>query len=274
MGQAVTIQALIDSALASLRDRFDVAELWVLGEAASTKMAPPAGMDVVLAAMLDNLIHRCKIAGAPCVGSLHHELLQEEVAFLRLGLKDDLLGLIPDIHELYPQLAGSGRSTKLLAPQVESLSRLADELEPLVLHFDLQGGRGGCTLWADIELAGPVPEGPPLLGWSRRVVYDAADLPRRLMGDVTIAAKVRVLFIESTREQIEQIATALSTDDRKEVRRLYHGIKGSAANVGGMVLSAVAGAGERAADAGDLESARAILPRMTWEYERLVELCR
>ncbi len=241
------------------------------------RISPPPILPACLGFLMDNLILRARQADRACAASIDFGLVEDGPHCLRLILSDDLPGLAPDEFELYAHLAGMTRPPANLSPPARSLAALAVTLDHLVQYFDLYSTGSGGTLWVDIAL----PEAPTMdcmvarkpLGWFRRQLHDGEDLVQRLQGDRRIADRVLTIFLSTTPDDIERLNRALVSGDGDEVRLQYHSIKGSAANVGGLMLSEVAWAGERAAVAGDLKSAQAILPRLRWEFERLARHC-
>ncbi len=242
------------------------------------RVSPPPNLQVCLEYLMDNLILRTHQANRACAAKLDASLVNNETPCLRLILSDDLPGLAPDEYDLYAFLTGPTEPPANLSPQARSLAALAVTMDHLVQCFDLYSAGSGSTLWVDL----PYPEAQALdctaigrsASWFPRPLYNGDDLVRRLSGDQEIADRVLAVFLATTPDLIDQLDHTLAAGDSVEIRRLYHSIKGSAANVGGTMLCQVAWAGERSAKANDLETALAILPRLSWEFDRLNQHCR
>jgi len=101
------------------------------------------------------------------------------------------------------------------------------------------------------------------------IPFDEADLLERVMGNENLARRVAARFVDDMPKQLTALADALARADAKTIRCVAHGIKGSAANVGGMPLSDVASKLERSGEAGDLESAAGILPALSLGFDQL-----
>lgn len=101
------------------------------------------------------------------------------------------------------------------------------------------------------------------------IPFDEADLLERVMGNEDLARRVAARFVEDMPKQLAALADAVARADAKTTRCVAHGIKGSAANVGGMPLSDVASRLERLGEAGDLESAAGILSALSLGFDQL-----
>jgi CheY-like chemotaxis protein/HPt (histidine-containing phosphotransfer) domain-containing protein len=99
--------------------------------------------------------------------------------------------------------------------------------------------------------------------------FDQAGLMGRLMGDEELARKVVGGFLGDIPRQVEILRGYLDSGDNPNAERQAHGIKGACVNVGGEAMSAVALEMEKAAAACDLDAARACLPRLKAEFDRL-----
>ena len=91
----------------------------------------------------------------------------------------------------------------------------------------------------------PRPSSSPL-------VFDRAAMLNRLMHDENLARRVIEVFLDDTPGQIDKLQRYLDAADIPGAERQAHLLKGSAANVGGEALSALAFEMERAGKAGDL----------------------
>lgn len=93
-----------------------------------------------------------------------------------------------------------------------------------------------------------------------RPVFDYAALSDRLMGNEEIMRSVAEVFLADLPEKVELLKAAAAVDDVQRIAELAHMIKGSAASIGGMALSAHAFILEQAGKAGDLETINQGLP--------------
>lgn len=135
-------------------------------------------------------------------------------------------------------------------------------------ELDFLSHPGGNLLWAELPLTASGPPSPSLPGWSRRARLDRQDLLRRLGGDQRIAELVVACFREDAPRQLAALATALASE-LEEALRIAHSLKGAARNTGGYMLGEVAAALETALRQQRVELARACLPRLRWELDRL-----
>jgi len=91
----------------------------------------------------------------------------------------------------------------------------------------------------------------------------------RLMGDRFLAGKIVAAFLQDAPAQLGLLGERLEAGDAAESRRLAHGMKGAAATVSATALRDVALEMEHAAKAGDLASARQLLPSLNERFEQL-----
>jgi HPt (histidine-containing phosphotransfer) domain-containing protein len=99
--------------------------------------------------------------------------------------------------------------------------------------------------------------------------FTIAVLVERLDGDEEIAREVAEAFLESSREILESLESAVSANDVDKVRLHAHSIKGAAANIGANALAAAAGTVEDAGRDADLETAKQALPGIRSRCERV-----
>ena len=105
------------------------------------------------------------------------------------------------------------------------------------------------------------PEGPP--------VFDKQDLMARLMDDDNLIRTIVAAFLEDIPEQIRALKGYIEQGEAEPAGRQAHKIKGAAANVGGMALSAVAFEVEKAGQAGRLDEIAAFMPELERQFELL-----
>ena len=123
---------------------------------------------------------------------------------------------------------------------------------------------------AAIVQTAPVQDAPP----STPLVFDQADFLKRLLGDHEMALDVLGFSLGNIAQQIEDLKGSLAASNKTEAHRIAHGIKGSAANIGGEALRAVALEMELSADGGDLPAMIARLPELIRQFERLKAAAR
>jgi HPt (histidine-containing phosphotransfer) domain-containing protein len=99
--------------------------------------------------------------------------------------------------------------------------------------------------------------------------FDGSELVDRMMGDENLARLVVATFIEDMPRQLAALAEALGSADAPAMQMGAHSIKGAAANVGEPSLRAIAAQLEKLGEAGDLQSAIAIVPELSAVFESL-----
>jgi two-component system sensor histidine kinase/response regulator len=107
---------------------------------------------------------------------------------------------------------------------------------------------------------------PPL---AVQTVFDRAGLMARLMDDENLVRTVIEGFLQDIPQQILTLKRFLEAGDAGAAERQAHTIKGASANVGGEALGQVAGAMEKAAQAGDLAAVAARLPDLEERFAQL-----
>jgi len=100
-------------------------------------------------------------------------------------------------------------------------------------------------------------------------VFDYAAMSKRLMDDAALIHTVASAFLGDMSEQIERLKTSIKDGDLQTVTAHSHKIKGAAATVGGLALSALAHRIEQAGKAGELEALRQILPEVEHSFALL-----
>jgi HPt (histidine-containing phosphotransfer) domain-containing protein len=100
-------------------------------------------------------------------------------------------------------------------------------------------------------------------------VFDRQALMARLMGDEDLARTIIAGFLEDVPKRILALRGHLDRGDAGSAGFEAHAIKGAAANVGGMALSAVASEMEEAAKAGRREKLVSLVPEMERQFALL-----
>lgn len=93
-------------------------------------------------------------------------------------------------------------------------------------------------------------------------IFDAEGLLDRLMGDSDLAAEILKGFFDDMPNQMERLKTAAEGQERDQVRRIAHTIKGAAGNIGAVGLEKTAQEIEEAARNNEMEKVISILPEM------------
>jgi CheY-like chemotaxis protein/HPt (histidine-containing phosphotransfer) domain-containing protein len=100
-------------------------------------------------------------------------------------------------------------------------------------------------------------------------VFDRSGFLARMLGDEDLAGTVLAGFAEDIPRQIADLKAQVQGGKADQARAQAHKIKGAAANVGGVALSAVAFDMERAGKANDLDQLKTLLPKIERQFERL-----
>ncbi len=124
--------------------------------------------------------------------------------------------------------------------------------------------------------AAPAAETPREVGESTggAPVFDRQALVARLLGDEALAKDIIAGFLDDSAKQMEALRAFVGRGDADSAGGKAHAIKGAAANVGGLALSAAARELEKAARAGRMEEAPALLTEVERQFERLKALLR
>lgn len=120
---------------------------------------------------------------------------------------------------------------------------------------------------------------------SRRVNDAAGDSPNdlvldidgaleRIGGDKDLLRELASIFIEDAPPLLNRLSATLAEQDCERAQHYAHGLKGIAANVGGVRLEHLALRIENAARDGDLASAGDGIDRLDAELTRLIEALR
>ncbi|MCX5756977.1 MAG: response regulator, partial [Candidatus Hydrogenedentes bacterium] len=142
--------------------------------------------------------------------------------------------------------------SKPISPQA-----LAAALEKWLVHGTQQLPAAVDTSTARIEAS----EGPP--------VFDRQALVELLMGDENLVREIIAGFLEDLPTQIDTLKKHIADGDARRAGGQGHAIKGAAANVGGMALSAVASDIEKAGKAGRLEELAVLIPELERQFDLL-----
>jgi PAS domain S-box-containing protein len=102
-------------------------------------------------------------------------------------------------------------------------------------------------------------------------VFDLPTVMSRMMDDDALVRKVIAGFLGDMPKQLAVLRSLVDAGDAPSARVTAHAIKGAAANVGGERMRESAQGIERAATAGDLASAKALLADLNRQFDALSE---
>jgi HPt (histidine-containing phosphotransfer) domain-containing protein len=100
-------------------------------------------------------------------------------------------------------------------------------------------------------------------------VFDEASALTRTGGDRRLLKQIVRLFRTDSRASLQQIERAVASGQAEALRLAAHGLKGSAANVGGLAVREAAGTLEEIARAGPLDGAGEAVARLRTELAAL-----
>ena len=106
------------------------------------------------------------------------------------------------------------------------------------------------------------------------VVFDSKAFSDRLSGDSALISEIINIFLEETPKRMHTLEKSIKQQQKDEAARLAHTIKGSAANVSGQKLHAVALRIEKACDSAGWREAEALVPRLNRQFEMLERAMR
>ena len=89
-------------------------------------------------------------------------------------------------------------------------------------------------------------------------------------GQPDLVAKIVVLYIETSRQLIENLRVALYTHDERGVREAAHALKSSSANIGALAVFESAKQIEALARTSQLTAVAPLAPRLFMDYERTI----
>lgn len=102
------------------------------------------------------------------------------------------------------------------------------------------------------------------------MVFDHAAINKRLMGDADLLQTVCNAFLTDMPQQIDSLKAHLDAEDIASAANRMHTIKGAAANVGGMALSALAAELEMVGKAGNMGQFRERLADVDSHFAQLM----
>ncbi len=93
----------------------------------------------------------------------------------------------------------------------------------------------------------------------------------REWGGVALVGKMVELYLKLAPERIQEVREGLAAGDAARAERGAHSLKSSSANLGGERLRRLCQLIEDAAEDGELERARALLPHLETAYEHTLQ---
>ena len=115
----------------------------------------------------------------------------------------------------------------------------------------------------------PVPPVLPPQPEPGRIVFNAADLMQRLMGDAEMACSISRSFVEEATRRVTDLENALARSDVPTAMRHAHSLKGSSANLGAQALRETTAGIEDLLKSGQVAEAIARLPEINGRFEEL-----
>ena len=100
-------------------------------------------------------------------------------------------------------------------------------------------------------------------------IFDFESLSRRLMNDNELIKSVADMFQQDVEEQLIEIQKHFANNDLKNVTAIAHKVKGTAANVSGIALSALASEIEKAAKSNNIELLKGKIEMLEPSYKSL-----
>ena len=100
-------------------------------------------------------------------------------------------------------------------------------------------------------------------------VFDYKAVSNRLLDDKDLVATVAKVFVDDMAKQISEIVKLVSIVDHHKISLQAHKIKGSSANMGGMILSMHAKTIEMAAKEEDITTIQNELPKLEQSFLHL-----
>jgi len=101
------------------------------------------------------------------------------------------------------------------------------------------------------------------------VIFDYEDMAKRLMNDSELIKSVAEIFCQDLIEQIGELKISITDNNVTQAAAIMHKIKGAAANVGGIALSALALNMELAGKAGNIDDIKENIDQLEHEFNTL-----
>ncbi|MDP2216680.1 MAG: PAS domain S-box protein [Methanolobus sp.] len=106
--------------------------------------------------------------------------------------------------------------------------------------------------------------------FAKPLIFDREALFERIMDDEELARSLIAIFLKQVPEQIRELRENVDKREMKNILWCSHKIKGTSANLGGMVLSSLAFEMEQAAMQGEYNKIITIMPDMEKQFDILV----
>jgi len=104
---------------------------------------------------------------------------------------------------------------------------------------------------------------------NEHIVFDYDDMSKRLMNDQDLMKSIAEMFYQDLVIEIEELKVSIKNNDIKQAAAIMHIIKGSASNVGGKALTALAFDMEMASKSGNLLEIKENIEQLEYEFNRL-----
>ncbi|TWI63372.1 signal transduction histidine kinase [Desulfobotulus alkaliphilus] len=101
------------------------------------------------------------------------------------------------------------------------------------------------------------------------LIFDYGAFLKRFMNDRAIVHKVLSICMDSLPQRMEDLKTALETNDLANVHLLTHTLKGKTANIHAATFSSLAGEMEKNAESGNLDAVKEQMPDLEHAFEKL-----
>lgn len=115
---------------------------------------------------------------------------------------------------------------------------------------------------------------PPMQNGPAPLVVDVPAALERIGGDRQLFRELALIFVEDSPQLLEGLRISLAERNRAQAERWAHGLKGIAANIGGVRVERMAVVIEDAARADQLEIADVGLEMLSTELTRLISELR
>ncbi|AFV25179.1 multi-sensor hybrid histidine kinase [Methanolobus psychrophilus R15] len=106
---------------------------------------------------------------------------------------------------------------------------------------------------------------------AKPLVFDREALFERIMDDEELARSLIAIFLKQVPEQIRELRENVDKREMKNIFWYAHKIKGTSANLGGMVLSSLASEMEQAAMQGEYNKTTTVMQDMEKQFDILVD---